>query len=34
MNYSRLKNIYDKNGENILPVKAGMFLEIHEKLTE
>lgn len=34
MNYSRLKNIYDKNGENILPVKAWMFLEIHEKLTE
>ncbi len=34
MNYSRLKNIYDKNNENILPVKAWMFLEIHEKLNE
>ena len=34
MNYSRLKNIYDKNNENILPVKAWMFLEIHEKISE
>ena len=34
MDYSRLKNIYDKNGENILPVTTWMFLEIHEKLTE
>jgi len=30
MNYNRLKNIYDKNQNTVLPVRPGMFLEIHE----
>jgi len=34
MYYNRLKNIYDKNQNIILPVKPGMFLEIHEVVWE
>jgi large subunit ribosomal protein L19 len=34
MNYERLKSVYDKNGAPILPVKNGMYLEIHEKVGE
>lgn len=34
MNYERLKSVYDKNGYPILPVKKGMYLEIHEKVGE
>ncbi|MDD2537607.1 MAG: 50S ribosomal protein L19 [Candidatus Absconditabacteria bacterium] len=34
MNYERLKSVYDKNGYPILPVKQGMFLEVHEKVGE
>ena len=34
MYYNRLKNIYDKNQNIILPVKPGMFLEIHEIVWE
>ena len=34
MNYKRLKAFYDKNGAPILPVKEGMYLEIHEKVGE
>jgi large subunit ribosomal protein L19 len=34
MNYERLKSVYDKNGVVILPVKEGMYLEIHEKVGE
>jgi large subunit ribosomal protein L19 len=34
MHYERLKAIYDKNGATILPVKKGMYLEIHEKVGE
>lgn len=34
MNFKRLKSLYDKNGYSILPVKSGMFLEIHEKVGE
>jgi large subunit ribosomal protein L19 len=34
MHYERLKAVYDKNGVNILPVKKGMYLEIHEKVGE
>lgn len=30
MYYNRLKNIYEKNQNAILPVRPGMFLEIHE----
>ena len=34
MYYNRLKNIYDKNQNVILPVRPGMFLEIHEIVWE
>ena len=34
MYYNRLKNIYDKNQDITLPVKPGMFLEIHEIVWE
>ena len=34
MNYDRLKNIYNKHSVGILPVKSGMFLEIHENIWE
>ena len=34
MYYNRLKNIYDKNKNIVLPVKPGMFLEIHEIVWE
>jgi large subunit ribosomal protein L19 len=34
MNYERLKSVYDKNGVALLPVKQGMYLEIHEKVGE
>lgn len=34
MYYNRLKNIYDKNQNIILPVKPGMFLEVHEIVWE
>jgi len=34
MYYNRLKNIYDKNQNIILPVRPGMFLEIHEIVWE
>ncbi len=34
MNYDRLKSIYNKNANNILPIKTGMFLEIHENIWE
>jgi len=34
MYYNRLKNIYDKNQNIILPIKPGMFLEIHEIVWE
>lgn len=34
MNYERLKAVYDKNGTPVLPVKEGMYLEIHEKVGE
>ena len=34
MNFKRLKSLYDQNGYPILPVKSGMFLEIHEKVGE
>lgn len=32
MNYDRLKNIYKKNENVILPIKPGMLLEIHENV--
>lgn len=34
MNFPRVKALHDKHEYSILPVKAGMFLEIHEKLGE
>lgn len=34
MNYNRLKNIHNKNQTTILPVRPGMFLEIHEIVGE
>jgi large subunit ribosomal protein L19 len=34
MNYKRLQSVYDKNGAPLLPIKQGMFLEIHEKVGE
>jgi len=34
MNYNRLKNIHNKNQTPILPVRPGMFLEIHEIVWE
>jgi large subunit ribosomal protein L19 len=34
MNYKRLQAVYDKNGASLLPVKEGMYLEIHEKVGE
>ena len=34
MNYNRLQSIYKKNQNAILPVKPGMFLEIHEIVWE
>ncbi|MDR2189926.1 MAG: 50S ribosomal protein L19 [Candidatus Peribacteria bacterium] len=34
MHYARLKSVYDKNGASLLPVKKGMYLEIHEKVGE
>jgi large subunit ribosomal protein L19 len=29
---TRLQAVYDKNGYPILPIKTGMFVEIHEKV--
>jgi len=34
MNYKRLQAVYDKYGVSILPVRQGMYLEIHEKVGE
>ncbi len=34
MNYNRLKNIHNKNQTTILPVRPGMFLELHEIVGE
>lgn len=34
MNYERLQSVYSKNGCPIIPVKTGMFLEVHEKVWE
>ncbi|MCK9467057.1 MAG: 50S ribosomal protein L19 [Candidatus Absconditabacterales bacterium] len=34
MNYDRLKNIHQKHSKYILPIKPGMFLEIHENVGE
>lgn len=34
MNYERLKTIYDKSGQSVLPIKEWMQLEIHEKIAE
>ncbi len=34
MNYDRLKNIHQKHSKYILPIKPGMFLEIHENVWE
>lgn len=34
MNYNRLKNIHDKNQACVLPVRPGMFLELHEIVWE
>ena len=34
MNHERLKYISDANGYTILPVKAGMQVELHEKVGE
>jgi large subunit ribosomal protein L19 len=34
MNFPRVKAFHDNHEYSILPVKAGMFLEIHEKLGE
>jgi hypothetical protein len=31
-NYDRLKNVYKNRAVGILPIKAGMFLEIHENI--
>lgn len=32
MHFERLQAVYDKNGSSILPIKAGMYLELHEKI--
>lgn len=34
MNFDRVKAVHAQNNVNILEVKPGMFLEIHEKLSE
>jgi large subunit ribosomal protein L19 len=34
MNYKRLQAVYDTYGVPVLPVKSGMYLEIHEKVGE
>lgn len=34
MNFDRVKAVHAKNNVNMLDVKPGMFLEIHEKLGE
>jgi large subunit ribosomal protein L19 len=34
MNFERVKAVHAQNNVNILEVKPGMFLEIHEKLGE
>jgi len=34
MNFDRIKAVHAQNNVNILEVKPGMFLEIHEKLSE
>lgn len=34
MNYERLQSVYSKNGYPIIPVKTGMFIEVHEKVGE
>ncbi len=34
MNFERVKALHTQNNANILEVKPGMFLEIHEKLGE
>lgn len=33
-NYNRLKDIYNHRNTPILPIRSGMFLEIHEKVWE
>ncbi len=33
-NFDRLKNVYNNHKYGILPIKTGMFLEIHEKVWE
>ena len=32
MNFKRLKNLYDNNENQLLSIKTGMYLEIHEKM--
>ena len=34
MNYQRLQSVYTKNWYPILPVRTGMFIEVHEKVWE
>lgn len=34
MNEKRIKKIHEQNGSQILPVKPGMVLEIHEKVID
>ncbi len=34
MNFERLKKIWEQKGYNILDVKPGQYLEIHEKIKE
>ena len=34
MNYERLQSVYSKNGYPIIPVRTGMFIEVHEKVWE
>ena len=34
MNYQRLQSVYSKNGYPILPIRTGMFIEVHEKVWE
>ena len=34
MNYERLQSVYSKNWYPIIPVRTGMFIEVHEKVWE
>jgi ribosomal protein L19 len=34
MNFERVKALHTQNNANVLEIKPGMFLEIHEKLGE